>query len=81
MIKNNEFENAGISRGDVVNALNVDSSTGKAGFSIGDVQKLMFKFLETPYGKGMATAQRMKFKDPSIITAPVTIQLPRPSGK
>ena len=78
MIKNNEFENAGISRGDVVNALNVDSSTGKAGFSIGDVQKLMFKFLETPYGKGMATAQKMKFQDPNTIKVVSTVRLGDP---
>ena len=78
MIRNGEFENAEISRDDVVNALNVDSSTGKAGFSIGDVQKLMFKFLETPYGKGMATAQRMKFKDPTIVKVVNTIRLGDP---
>ena len=78
MIKNNEFENAGISRGDVVNALNVDSSTGKAGFSIGDVQKLMFKFLETPYGKGMATAQKMKFQDPNTVKVVSTVMLGDP---
>jgi hypothetical protein len=78
MIKNNEFENAEISRGDVVNALNVDSSTGKAGFSIGDVQKLMFKFLQTPYGKGMATAQKMKFQDPTIVKVVNTIRLGDP---
>ena len=78
MIRNGEFENAEISRDDVVNALNVDSSTGKAGFSIGDVQKLMFKFLQTPYGKGMATAQKMKFQDPTIVKVVNTIRLGDP---
>lgn len=78
MIKNNEFEKADIGRGDVVNALNVDSSTGKAGFSIGDVQELMFRFLQTPYGKGMATAQKMRYKDPSIINVVREIQLADP---
>ena len=81
MIKNNEFEKAGISRGAVTNALKINPETGVMKGSLLDVQKLIFNFLQTPYGKGMATAQKMTYKDPSIITAPVTIQLPRPSGK
>ena len=67
MIKNNEFDNAGISKDVVMNALGIDSSTGKASMALSDVQQLIFDFLQTPYGKGMATAQRMKFKDPSVI--------------
>lgn len=78
MIKNNEFENAGINRDEVISALNVDSSTGKAGFSIGNVQALMFKFLQTPYGKGMATAQRMKYQDPNIVKVVRTVRLGDP---
>ena len=81
MIKNNEFENAEISRETVTNALKINPETGVMKGSLLDVQTLIFDFLQTPYGKGMATAQRMTYKDPSIITAPVTIQLPRPSGK
>ena len=75
MIKNNEFDKAGISKDVVMNALGIDSSTGKASMALPDVQKLIFDFLQTPYGKGMATAQKMKFKDPSVINVSKKIRL------
>jgi hypothetical protein len=78
MIKNNEFENAGINRDEVISALNIDSSTGKAGFPVRNVQELMFKFLKTDHGKGMATAQKMKFQDPNTIKVVSTVRLGDP---
>ena len=78
MIEHREFENADISRGQVVNALKINPDTGVMSGSIEDLQTLMFKFLQTPYGKGLAVAQNMKFQDPTIVKVTSTIRLGDP---
>ena len=64
MIKNKEFEKAGIEKSEVMRSLNIDPLTGESDVDLIEVQGLMYKYLLTPYGKGMATAQRMKFVSP-----------------
>ena len=44
--------------------LNIDPITGEADVDLIEAQGLIYKYLLTPHGKGMATAQRMKFVTP-----------------
>jgi hypothetical protein len=80
MLKNNEFEKAGITRERVIQDLNINKENGLSIISVNDrqkVQQLLFDFLNTSYGSGMRNALKMKYKEkqtPTVYVVPERLE-------
>tara|TARA_R100000315_G_C5219386_1_gene131624 strand:+ start:300 stop:1208 length:909 start_codon:yes stop_codon:yes gene_type:complete len=58
-----KFREAGISDDELVKILQIDMQSGNAEYSIENAQKLLFKYLNSPAGRALATGYKINLRD------------------